>query len=247
MLTWERACEIAWEKAWESWAWTASDTCTCTVWARRDSIVWARRDSKPEIVSRMKPIISLGVPGAPRVVNALVCEAELEVLDNTLLVSILCPKPYTWPFFGAPDAATHTSVDTPIDSVDTGYQSLKQFHEDKVQCVDTVPGSVDTRPSLQKTQLPDWDSVSTQPCIPRGERPDFSRKGCGGCKKGRRGAEQCCLEGEREEEEKRRGERIKYQHPEREQSSAIRLRSRRAAKEEEELAIRMPLKQSIVD
>ncbi|MQM14950.1 hypothetical protein Taro_047886 [Colocasia esculenta] len=57
----------------------------------------------------------------------------------------------------------HGSVDTPIDGVDTGYHSLKQFHEDRVQCVDTVPGSVNTRPSLQKTQLPDWDSVSTQP------------------------------------------------------------------------------------
>ncbi|MQM03308.1 hypothetical protein Taro_036089 [Colocasia esculenta] len=34
---------------------------------------------------------------------------------------------------------------------------------EKVKCVDTVHGSVDTRPSLQKTQLPDWDSVSTQP------------------------------------------------------------------------------------
>ncbi|MQL86836.1 hypothetical protein Taro_019363 [Colocasia esculenta] len=42
-------------------------------------------------------------------------------------------------------------------------QSLKQIHEDRVHCVDTVPGSVDTRPSLQKTHLPDWDSVSTQP------------------------------------------------------------------------------------
>ncbi|MQM15377.1 hypothetical protein Taro_048322, partial [Colocasia esculenta] len=31
------------------------------------------------------------------------------------------------------------------------------------QAVSTlVPGSVDTSPSLQKTQLPDWDSVSTQ-------------------------------------------------------------------------------------
>ncbi|MQM18868.1 hypothetical protein Taro_051866 [Colocasia esculenta] len=28
--------------------------------------------------------------------------------------------------------------------------------------VDIVPGSVDTSPNLQKTQLPDWDSVSTQ-------------------------------------------------------------------------------------
>ncbi|MQL68687.1 hypothetical protein Taro_000949 [Colocasia esculenta] len=54
-------------------------------------------------------------------------------------------------------------VDTPIDGVDIGSESLKLFHEDKVKCVDTVPGSVDTRPSLQKTQLPDWDSVSTQP------------------------------------------------------------------------------------
>ncbi|MQL98629.1 hypothetical protein Taro_031342 [Colocasia esculenta] len=33
----------------------------------------------------------------------------------------------------------HGSVDTPIDGVDTGYHSLKQFHEDRVQCVDTVP------------------------------------------------------------------------------------------------------------
>ncbi|MQL91810.1 hypothetical protein Taro_024426 [Colocasia esculenta] len=32
-----------------------------------------------------------------------------------------------------------------------------------VKCVDTVHGRVDTRPSLQKTQLPDWDIVSTQP------------------------------------------------------------------------------------
>ncbi|MQL99521.1 hypothetical protein Taro_032245 [Colocasia esculenta] len=44
------------------------------------------------------------------------------------------------------------SVDTPIDGVDT-----------RVKYVDTVPGSFDTRPSLQKTQLPDRDSVSTQP------------------------------------------------------------------------------------
>ncbi|MQL76564.1 hypothetical protein Taro_008953 [Colocasia esculenta] len=57
----------------------------------------------------------------------------------------------------------HGSVDTPIDGVDTGSESLKVFHEDRVKCVDTVPGSVDTSPSLQKTQLPDWDSVSTQP------------------------------------------------------------------------------------
>ncbi|MQL90683.1 hypothetical protein Taro_023280 [Colocasia esculenta] len=57
----------------------------------------------------------------------------------------------------------HGSVDTPIDGVDTGSKSLKLFHEDRVKCVDTVPGSVDTRPSLQKTQLLDWDSVSTQP------------------------------------------------------------------------------------
>ncbi|MQL70571.1 hypothetical protein Taro_002888 [Colocasia esculenta] len=46
----------------------------------------------------------------------------------------------------------HGSVDTPIDRVDTG-----------VKCVDTAPCSVDISPSLQKTQLPDWDSVSTQP------------------------------------------------------------------------------------
>ncbi|MQL93425.1 hypothetical protein Taro_026069 [Colocasia esculenta] len=28
-----------------------------------------------------------------------------------------------------------------------------------------APGSVDTRPRFQKTQLPDWDSVSTQPVV----------------------------------------------------------------------------------
>ncbi|MQL68158.1 hypothetical protein Taro_000388, partial [Colocasia esculenta] len=55
----------------------------------------------------------------------------------------------------------HGSVDTVPGSVDTRSESLKQFHEDRVHCVDTVPGSVDTSPSLQKTQLPDWDSVST--------------------------------------------------------------------------------------
>ncbi|MQL85260.1 hypothetical protein Taro_017778 [Colocasia esculenta] len=55
----------------------------------------------------------------------------------------------------------HGSVDTPTDGVDIGHQSLKQIHEDMVHCVDTVPGSVDTRPSLQKTLLPDRDSVST--------------------------------------------------------------------------------------
>ncbi|MQM01795.1 hypothetical protein Taro_034562 [Colocasia esculenta] len=57
----------------------------------------------------------------------------------------------------------HGSVDTPIDSVDTGSESLKVFHEERVKCVDTVPGSVDTSPRFQMTQLPDWDSVSTQP------------------------------------------------------------------------------------
>ncbi|MQL77415.1 hypothetical protein Taro_009825 [Colocasia esculenta] len=29
--------------------------------------------------------------------------------------------------------------------------------------VKRAPGSVDTSPRFQKTQLPDWDSVSTQP------------------------------------------------------------------------------------
>ncbi|MQL98473.1 hypothetical protein Taro_031192 [Colocasia esculenta] len=57
----------------------------------------------------------------------------------------------------------HGSVDTPIDGVDTGSESLKVFLEDRVKCVDTAPGSVDTSPRFQKTQFPDWDSVSTQP------------------------------------------------------------------------------------
>ncbi|MQM20373.1 hypothetical protein Taro_053391 [Colocasia esculenta] len=43
----------------------------------------------------------------------------------------------------------HGSVDTPIDGVDTGSESLKLFHENRG--VDTVPGSVNTRPSFQKT------------------------------------------------------------------------------------------------
>ncbi|MQL90829.1 hypothetical protein Taro_023421 [Colocasia esculenta] len=55
------------------------------------------------------------------------------------------------------------SVDTPTAGVDTRHQSLKKIHEDGVHCVDIVPGSVDTRPSLQKSLLPYWDSVSTQP------------------------------------------------------------------------------------
>ncbi|MQM11320.1 hypothetical protein Taro_044227 [Colocasia esculenta] len=45
------------------------------------------------------------------------------------------------------------------------HHSYFDFDDDMlnmVKCVDTAPGSVDTRPSLQKTQLPDWDSVSTQ-------------------------------------------------------------------------------------
>ncbi|MQM10964.1 hypothetical protein Taro_043865 [Colocasia esculenta] len=45
----------------------------------------------------------------------------------------------------------HGSVDTPIDGVDTGSESLKVFHEDRVKCVDTAPGSVDTSPRFQKT------------------------------------------------------------------------------------------------
>ncbi|MQL89627.1 hypothetical protein Taro_022202 [Colocasia esculenta] len=57
-------------------------------------------------------------------------------------------------------------VDTSIDGVDTGSLFLEFFHEDRVQCVDTAPGSVDTRPSSQETQLPDWDRVSTQ-SLPR--------------------------------------------------------------------------------
>ncbi|MQM13684.1 hypothetical protein Taro_046610 [Colocasia esculenta] len=43
----------------------------------------------------------------------------------------------------------HGSVDTPIDGVDTRSESLKVFHEDRVKCVDTVPGSVDTSPRFQ--------------------------------------------------------------------------------------------------
>ncbi|MQM18454.1 hypothetical protein Taro_051446 [Colocasia esculenta] len=42
-------------------------------------------------------------------------------------------------------------VDTSIDGVDTGSLFLELFHEDRVQCVNTAPGSVDTRPSSQET------------------------------------------------------------------------------------------------
>ncbi|MQM03016.1 hypothetical protein Taro_035791 [Colocasia esculenta] len=46
-------------------------------------------------------------PGVVGVVNGEVaCETELELDDITLAVPKLCPKPYTWPFLGAPDAAT---------------------------------------------------------------------------------------------------------------------------------------------
>ncbi|MQL72713.1 hypothetical protein Taro_005022 [Colocasia esculenta] len=55
------------------------------------------------------------------------------------------------------------SVDTPTTGVDTGYQTLRQSHEEMVKCVDTVPSGVDTRPSSQRTQLAGWDSVPTQP------------------------------------------------------------------------------------
>ncbi|MQL95164.1 hypothetical protein Taro_027823 [Colocasia esculenta] len=44
-------------------------------------------------------------------------------------------------------------VDTSIDDVDTGSLFLELFHEDRVQCVDIAPGSVDTRPSSQETQF----------------------------------------------------------------------------------------------
>ena len=40
----------------------------------------------------------------------------------------------------------HGSVDTPIDGVDTGSEFLMRFHENRVKCVDTVHGRVDTRP-----------------------------------------------------------------------------------------------------
>ncbi|MQL71568.1 hypothetical protein Taro_003890, partial [Colocasia esculenta] len=56
-------------------------------------------------------------------------------------------------------------VDTSIDGVDTGSLFLELFHEDRVQCVDIAPGNVDTRPSSQETQLPDWDRVSTQSLV----------------------------------------------------------------------------------
>ncbi|MQL70339.1 hypothetical protein Taro_002662 [Colocasia esculenta] len=68
------------------------------------------------------------------------------------------------------------SVDTPIDGVDTGSEPLKPFHEDRVKCVDTAPGSVDTRPSSQETQSPDWDRVSTQQSLEHSGRREEERE-----------------------------------------------------------------------
>ncbi|MQL90702.1 hypothetical protein Taro_023294 [Colocasia esculenta] len=72
-----------------------------------------------------------------------------------------------------------SSVDTPIDGVDTGLEFLKLFHENRVKCVDTVHGRVNTRPSSQETQLPDWDRVSTQSLVvstlvPASRRPFYA-------------------------------------------------------------------------
>ena len=60
----------------------------------------------------MKPMMSAGAEELEggSVVKALVaCDPELEEDDITLLVSRLCPKSYTWPFFGSPTATIHTS------------------------------------------------------------------------------------------------------------------------------------------
>ncbi|MQL74926.1 hypothetical protein Taro_007278 [Colocasia esculenta] len=43
------------------------------------------------------------------------------------------------------------SVDTPTTGVDTGYQTLRQNHEE--MCVDTVPGSVDTSDLSQRASF----------------------------------------------------------------------------------------------
>ena len=49
-------------------------------------------------------------PGAAGVVNGEVtCDTELAHEEITLDVPKLCPNPYTWPFFGAPDATTQMS------------------------------------------------------------------------------------------------------------------------------------------
>ncbi|MQL94257.1 hypothetical protein Taro_026911 [Colocasia esculenta] len=52
----------------------------------------------------------------------------------------------------------HGSVDTPTTGVDTGFQTLRQNDEEKVN-------GVDTRPSSQRTQLTGLNSVSTQPQV----------------------------------------------------------------------------------
>ncbi|MQL84160.1 hypothetical protein Taro_016660 [Colocasia esculenta] len=66
-----------------------------------------------------------------------------------------------------------SSVDTTMDCVDTldpVYTALvidgvDTSIDDMVKCVDTALGSVNTRPSSQETQLPDWDRVSTQSLV----------------------------------------------------------------------------------
>ncbi|MQL82144.1 hypothetical protein Taro_014606 [Colocasia esculenta] len=93
-------------------------------------------------------------------VRGIELSASETLCAGLCLVSIPLPQ---WGGCFALSRFCHGSVDTPIDGVDTGSESLKLFHEDRVKCVDIAPSSVDTRPSLQKTQLPDWDSVSTQP------------------------------------------------------------------------------------
>ncbi|MQL96392.1 hypothetical protein Taro_029070 [Colocasia esculenta] len=63
---------------------------------------------------------------------------------------------------------------------DSSFDSCNDFYSDRVKCVDTVHGRVDTRPSFQEIHLSDWDSVSTQSVIvstldPISRRP-FLRK-----------------------------------------------------------------------
>ncbi|MQL86149.1 hypothetical protein Taro_018674 [Colocasia esculenta] len=62
----------------------------------------------------------------------------------------------------------------------TGTKTTAEVEDNTVKCVDTVHGRVDTRPSSQDTQLPDWDRVSTQSLVvstlvPASRRP-FLRK-----------------------------------------------------------------------
>ncbi|MQM17927.1 hypothetical protein Taro_050909 [Colocasia esculenta] len=59
--------------------------------------------------------------------------------------------------------------------VQSTHKGKPDFHF-TVKCVDTAPGSVDSSPRFQKTQLPDRDSLSTQPNPTQDRSQELSRR-----------------------------------------------------------------------